>query len=196
EQLVGDRAIEGHPHVAAVDHGLRGNDPLLVRGGRQRQQCGDGQDEQGRTLHGRLLERRECARGAHGVSLSETAPSSLLRYARPDCADLTGQVKGILSSSRPPTSRTASTTRVYSPGASFDSSGCASSKPSSCVPAGRVGPVTPSTGTSSVRPDLRHHWRRSGSHLVPWPSLVSLLMYQTARLAACLPPGPSTNTAT
>src|SRR5690606_21138472 len=64
------------------------------------------------------------------------------------------------------------------------------------VPAGRVGPVTPSIGTASVRPDLRHHWRRSGSHLVPWPSAVSRLRYQTARLAACLPAASSTNTAT
>src|SRR5690606_11242191 len=34
EQLVRDRAVEGHPRVVAVDHGLRGDDPLLVRGGR------------------------------------------------------------------------------------------------------------------------------------------------------------------
>ena len=44
--------------------------------------------------------------------VSATAPSSVLPWALPDCGAFAGQVKGILSSSRPPTSRTASTTSV------------------------------------------------------------------------------------
>ena len=45
-------------------------------------------------------------------------------------------------------------------------------------------------------PDLRHHWRRSGSHLVPWPSAVSFIWYQTARFVATFWSAPSIQIAT
>src|SRR5690606_21071161 len=125
-----------------------------------------------------------------------TLPSSVLPWAEAFWAVFAGQANGIFSSSRPPTSRTASTTRVELAGASCSSAAWRSSNDRAWVPAGRVGPVTPSTGTSSVRPLLRHHWRRSGSHLVPWPSLLAVCWYHTDRLAATFWSAPSSHTAT
>jgi len=48
----------------------------------------------------------------YGLTTSEMAPSSLLPWPLAACAAVAGQVKGTLTSSRPPTSRTASTTSV------------------------------------------------------------------------------------
>src|SRR5690606_7111194 len=187
EQLVGHGGVEGHRHVLAVDRGLRGHQPLLVRGGGEGKRQRQGDDERV-LLHLMLL-------GGYLIDRL-TAPSSLLPWALPAWVPVAGQVNGIFSSSRPPTSRTASTTRVYWPACSLASRGEAASTLITCLPTGRVGPVTPSTGRSRLRPDLRHHWRRSGSHLVPWPSAVSFIWYHTARSATALLSAPSIHTAT
>src|SRR5690606_3606276 len=134
--------------------------------------------------------------GNQGLMARVTAPSSVLPWARPFWAVRAGQVKGIFSSSRPPTSRTASTTSAYWPAGRSRSCGWRSPKLSAWVPAGRVGPVTPSTGTGRLRPLLRHHWRRSGSHLVPCPSLLEVCWYHTDRLAAAFCSASSIHTAT
>src|SRR5690606_33766063 len=162
EQVVGDRRVHGDPRVLPGDDRLRRQQPCLVRGGGERKGGGKrGGEEQG-TFHLRTPVRV----GNQGLMARVTAPSSVLPWARPFWAVRAGQVKGIFSSSRPPTSRTASTTSAYWPAGRSRSCGWLSPKLSAWVPAGRVGPVTPSTGTCRLRPLLRHHWRRSGSHLV------------------------------
>src|SRR5690606_11089563 len=107
-----------HPHVAAVDHGLGRDDPLLVRGRGHRQGGGEGKREGEGLLHDRSPGNL-CVRGGRngrpapdvqGLMARLTAPSSLLPWALPDWAAVAGQSKGSLSSSRPPTSRAASTT--------------------------------------------------------------------------------------
>src|SRR5690606_14067780 len=60
EQLVGHRGVEGHPDVATVDHGLRRDDPLLVRGGGHGQHGGEGKRECEGLLHLRSPERNAC----------------------------------------------------------------------------------------------------------------------------------------
>src|SRR5690606_5571571 len=208
EQVVGYGGVDRDPRIGSGQYRLRGTQPGLVRGGVERDRergQGDGQDQV--MLHGGPPGSvhdgcdgcgsgavRNCA--AQGRTARLTAPSSLLPWALPACGAVAGQVKGILTSSRPPTSRAASTTRVYWPGARSLSCGWASVKDSACRPTGRVGPVTPSTGRSRLRPDLRHHWRRSGSHLVPWPSAVSRIWYHTARLATTWWSAPSSQMAT
>ena len=80
-------------------------------------------------------------------------------------------------------------------GASVGSAGLPSANDSACLPAGRVGWVTPSMGRLSSRPVRRHHWCMSLSHLVPAP-LRFFTSYQTDRLAATEPSARSSHMAT
>jgi hypothetical protein len=123
-----------------------------------------------------------------------TAPSSAVPLA---VAGLPGlpQANGTRTASWPPTSRAASTTRLYWPGLRSFSGPLAPLNTSFCGPGARVAPLTPSAGKVMVRPALRHHWRMSFSHLVPWSSLESA-SYQTARVAAAEASGASTQMAT
>src|SRR4051812_29141268 len=104
----------------------------------------------------------------HGETFSATVPSSLVPLPVRLCALFAGHSNGTRTSSRPPPSRAASTTRRYLPGAS-EASGALSPENFTCwMPAGFVGPVTPSIGKEACsRPFLRHQVRSSFSHFVP-----------------------------
>src|SRR5690606_17450931 len=118
EQVVGDRGIHGDPRRIAGDDGLRRQQPGLVGEGCGRERGGEGECDGEVTLHGVLRDLYAVIgtgmwmEPAQGVIVSATVPSSVSPCALPDCGAVAGQVKGILSSSRPPTSRTASTTSV------------------------------------------------------------------------------------
>jgi hypothetical protein len=55
-----------------------------------------------------------------------------------------------------------------------------------CVPGARVAPVTPLAGKRIERPEARHHWRTSRSHLVPSLFFMSW-SYQIATVFAGAP---------
>ena len=141
EQVVGDRTVDGDPRRVAGDHGLRGQQPGLVGQGREGKGSGQSGGEDERALHAedsRVIDEvralpaevirplgccdgvgslssgkgSDPGSGNYGLTARVTWPSSVAPCARPFCAAVAGQVKGIFSSSRPPTSRTASTTRV------------------------------------------------------------------------------------
>ena len=162
EQVVGHRRIDRHPAAGAREDRLRRQQPRAR-----------GRAHRGMTRAHSEREPSECRErcfhvsfSSHGLSDSATAPSSLLPFAVACFAALIGHSNGIRTASRPPTSRTASTTSAYCPGLSCASGACVASNFSRCWPTGRVAPVSPSTGTLRSRPPRRHHWRRSGSHLV------------------------------
>src|ERR1700761_2654183 len=116
-----------------------------------------------------------------GLASMETTPSSPEPCALADSAFLSGHSNGTRTTSRPPSSRAASTTISYWPGDSVVTA-CESSRFSACSPAPRVAPVMPSTAGVSC-PLLRHQLRMSLSHLAP-PLLRFLTSYQSATLPA------------
>src|SRR5690606_1693568 len=120
EQVVGHRRVDRHPGAGLRKHGGGRAQPGLVgldgRGGTQDE--GEGGGEAGESkLHRELLV-VVVGRGSRGQgrTVSRTSPSSLLPLASERVGWLAGQVNGMRTTSRPPTSRAASTTSSYSPG--------------------------------------------------------------------------------